>query len=79
MERHFSDAPGDCGEGVPDKGDFLTCQELGKKLQWLECLTKGICKSKHLEAYLKRWEQRGDKEGEFMVERKDEDNNLTDD
>jgi hypothetical protein len=44
-----------------------------------DSVPKGMREWKRLAAYLKRWAQRGDKEGEFMVEREDEDGILVED
>ncbi len=59
----------------------LFAKSQGEKLLWLECLPKGIRESERLAARRKRWEERGAKAGEFMVERKPkhEDEISTDD
>jgi hypothetical protein len=44
----------------------------GEKLQWLECLPRGIRESERLAAHLKRWEECGAKAGEFVVVREAE-------
>jgi hypothetical protein len=54
----------------------------GETLPWLECLPSGIRTSKRLVLFMKRWEQRAARKaagGEFMVERKNENDISTDD
>ncbi len=48
---------------------LAVAKSTGEKLPWLECLPKGIRGLERLAAHLKRWEERGAKAGEFMVER----------
>ncbi len=47
----------------------------GEKLPWLKSMPKCIRESERLTAHLKRWEERGAKVGEFMVEREAEHEN----
>ncbi len=50
----------------------------GETLPWRECLPSGIRECKRMPPNLKRRAQRGDKAGEFMVERENEDDISTD-
>jgi hypothetical protein len=53
----------------------------GETLPWLECLPSGICASKRLAPFVKRWAQltRRKAAGEFIVEREDKNNISTND
>ncbi len=77
FKRGIGDAPGGACQGVPVGG-----ARARETLPWLDCQSSWIRASKRLALFVKRWARRAASKatgGEFMVEREDENDILTDD